>query len=262
MTGREWQTAFYVRDRWRPNEKLTVNAGLRLEYFPLMTRATHGIEVLDYNTYMVSIGGLGGVPQDAGLKLQNVVLGNPVSGASYRLNEKMAVRAGYGLTRNPLPWSRPMRGSFPYDINNNRPPTRTPTHDAGQRHPGGRGPRLQPGPGEAACRRLHAVPQHGREAFPGSGSGLDRAKIQQWNIAFERKMPGDIAVEVAYVGTRDRRRVRGPERQLRRAGRRQRVAQVLRVGRHDRHQRLGGANQGALQGLQVRSTGRSGRASC
>ena len=86
-------------DRWRPNEKLTVNAGLRLEYFPLMSRATHGIEVLDYNTYMVRIGGLGGVPQDAGLKLQTWYW-EPRLGAAYRLNEKNAVRAGYGINYN------------------------------------------------------------------------------------------------------------------------------------------------------------------
>jgi hypothetical protein len=44
-------------------------------------------------------------------------------------------------------------------------------------------------------------PNTGVEWFPGSGSGLDRARIQQWNVAFERKLPGDIAAEIAYVGT-------------------------------------------------------------
>jgi hypothetical protein len=44
-------------------------------------------------------------------------------------------------------------------------------------------------------------PNTGVEFFPGSGSGLDRARIQQWNVAFERKLPGDIAAEFAYVGT-------------------------------------------------------------
>jgi hypothetical protein len=45
-------------------------------------------------------------------------------------------------------------------------------------------------------------PNFGTEAFPGSGKGLDRAVIQQYNIAFERRLPGDIIVEAAYVGTR------------------------------------------------------------
>jgi hypothetical protein len=45
-------------------------------------------------------------------------------------------------------------------------------------------------------------PNTGVEAFPGSGSGLDRATIRQWNIAFEQRLPGDLIAEVAYVGTR------------------------------------------------------------
>jgi len=46
------------------------------------------------------------------------------------------------------------------------------------------------------------TPNFGTEAFPGSGKGLDRAVIQQWNITYERKLPWDIITEVAYVGTR------------------------------------------------------------
>ena len=61
------------------------------------------------------LGGLGDVPEDVGIDLQKWYLA-PRLGAMYRLNEKSVIRAGYGRTINPLPWSRPMRGSFPYDI--------------------------------------------------------------------------------------------------------------------------------------------------
>ena len=33
MTVREWQHAFYARDRWQVNDKLTLTLGLRYEYF-------------------------------------------------------------------------------------------------------------------------------------------------------------------------------------------------------------------------------------
>src|SRR5262249_40350571 len=115
MTGREWQNALYVRDRWRVTPNLKLNLGLRLENYPLMSREHSGIERLDYNTYTVLLGGRGGVPKDVGLKLQKWYLA-PRIGAAYRIGEKSVVRAGYGRTINPLPWSRPLRGSFPYDI--------------------------------------------------------------------------------------------------------------------------------------------------
>jgi hypothetical protein len=209
QTTQEWQTALYVRDRWHVNDKLTVNLGLRLEGYPLMKRATHGIERLDYNTYMVSIGGLGGVPMDVGIK-QKTWYFVPRLGASYRIDDKDVVRAGYGLTYNPLAWSRPMRGSFPYDINYNAtaenyrwvttlasgiPPAVIPDYNAGPvKLPAGAFMR-SPNPGQNCG------------TFPTTGDplpceGLDRAKIQQWNVAFERKLPLNVAVEVAYVGTR------------------------------------------------------------
>jgi hypothetical protein len=193
MTGREWQSGYYVRDRWRPTERLTVNAGLRLEYYPLMRRANHGIERLDYNTYTVLIGGLGDVPEDVGIKLKTWYL-NPRVGAAYRLGENMVVRAGYGRNVNPLPWSRPMRGSFPYDINFNA-----------SAEAYGYVTSLASGIPAVVVPDISS----GRVPLPKgvfmrspNPNDVDRGIIQQWNVAFERKLPGDISAEVAYVGTR------------------------------------------------------------
>ena len=47
MTTREWQHAFYARDRWQVNTRLTLDLGLRYEYYPLMTRADRGIERIE-----------------------------------------------------------------------------------------------------------------------------------------------------------------------------------------------------------------------
>ena len=47
MTAREWQHGFYVRDRWNLSQKVTLDLGLRYEYYPLMTRADRGIEQVD-----------------------------------------------------------------------------------------------------------------------------------------------------------------------------------------------------------------------
>ena len=87
MTGRENQWAFYVRDRWTVNPKLTISGGLRLEHYPLMTRVGRGLEILDYNTYVVTLGGIGGQPKDVGINLKTWYLA-PRVGAAYRLNDE------------------------------------------------------------------------------------------------------------------------------------------------------------------------------
>ena len=60
MKTREWQLAFYIRDRWQVSRKLTINLGLRYEYYPLINRGDRGIERWDPATNIVYFGGLGG----------------------------------------------------------------------------------------------------------------------------------------------------------------------------------------------------------
>ncbi|MEO5896021.1 MAG: TonB-dependent receptor [Vicinamibacterales bacterium] len=193
MTGREWQSAVYIRDRWNVTPKLTLSLGARAEYYPLMSRADRGIERLDYDTYTVLIGGRGDVPKDVGINLKTLYFA-PRTGIVYRLTENSVARAGYGRTINPLPWSRPMRGSFPQDINFNRtaeqyawvgtladgiPPVPVPDLTSG--------------------RVKLPVGVFMRSPNP---DDVDRGIIQQWNIAYEQRLPWDISAEVAYVGTR------------------------------------------------------------
>ncbi|MGE0128074.1 MAG: TonB-dependent receptor [Blastocatellales bacterium] len=202
MSGREWQTAYYLRDRWRVTQNLTLNLGLRLEHYPLMSRANSGIERLDLSTYTLLLGGRGDVPKDVGLELQKWYLA-PRLGVAYRLSERGVVRAGYGRTINPLPWSRPLRGAFPYDIffNNTAEQFESVTTLAAG-IPAVPIPDFQSGRVTLPRNLFTRTPNNGVEAFPGSGKGLDRAVIQQWNFAYEYKLPGDIIVETAYVGTR------------------------------------------------------------
>jgi hypothetical protein len=193
MTGREWQNAFYVSDKWNVNPNLTLSLGLRLENYPLMRRANRGIERLDYDTYEVLLGGLGNVPEDVGIDLQEWYLA-PRLGAMYRISDRAVARVGYGRTINPLPWSRPMRGSFPFDIHFNQaaeqfqwiraleegiPPVPIPDISSG-RVPLPRGVFMRsPNPND-----------------------VDRGIIQQWNVAYEYRLPWDVSAEIAYVGTR------------------------------------------------------------
>jgi hypothetical protein len=193
MTGREWQTAIYLQDRWQVNSKMTVSAGLRVENYPLMRRKDRGIERLDYATYTMLLGGVGDVPDDAGINLKTWYLA-PRIGTMYRLSENQVVRAGYGRTINPLPWSRPMRGSFPFDIALNR------TADQfgwvgtlADGIPAVVVPDLSTG-------RV-ALPQNIFVRSP-NPDDVDRGIIQQWNVAYEYRWPWSIATEFAYVGTR------------------------------------------------------------
>ncbi len=194
LSGRENQYGLYVADRWQVNEKLTLNLGLRYEYYPLMTRQDRGIELLDVNTFNVRLGGLGGNPADLGIDVSKTLFA-PRVGAAYRLNERTVLRAGYGKTFTPLPWSRPMRGRFPLTIafSDAGLNTFTPYGNVAKGIPGAPNPDLSTG----------SVPlPRGVDMTSPDPNDIARGATQSWNAFVERRLPLDVAVSVGYVGTR------------------------------------------------------------
>ena len=193
MTGRENQWGVYLTDRWQVNEKMTVNLGLRYEYYPLMSRADRGLEQLDYNTFMIKLGGLGGNPKDLGIKVDKALFA-PRLGLAYRLTEKTVFRAGYGKTFNPLPWSRPMRGFYPATIAYS---------DAGINGfvPYGTLAAGIPGAPNPDIASGNVPLPRGVSMRSPDPNDVKRGATQSWNVFLERRVPYDVIVSAGYVGT-------------------------------------------------------------
>ncbi|MEX2299371.1 MAG: TonB-dependent receptor [Bryobacterales bacterium] len=193
-TGREWQFAGYVTDRWQASPKLTVNFGLRYEYFPLMTRAGgKGLERYDPFTNQMFLGGRGNVPTNAGITVSKALF-SPRLGIAYRLDEKTVIRTGYGLNFDPMPFSRPLRGQYPLTVTFNfqRPGSFQTFRTLSEGIPPVVGPDLEPG--------VLDVPLSADLRSPYGGK-LDRGYIQSWNFTIERRLPADVITSIGYVGT-------------------------------------------------------------
>lgn len=115
MTGNEWQYGAYAQDQWQASQKLTLNYGLRWEFFPIFSRNGQGIQRYDFGTNTVILGGIDGQPNGAGSNSSKLEFA-PRLGVSYRLNDKTVLRAGYGISYDPYPFTRAMRDPYPITI--------------------------------------------------------------------------------------------------------------------------------------------------
>jgi hypothetical protein len=195
MTAYNNQMGLYVRDRWQVTNKLTLSVGLRYELYPLQTRSGRGgIEGYDPLTNIVSLGGVAGIPKGLGISTGKRMFA-PRVGFAYRLGDKTVIRSGYGLTYNPMPMARPLRGFFPliFASNFNSPNSFTPVRTIEQGIPELVLPDLSSGRVQMPrTAQIRFIPD----------SRLDRGYVQSWNFVIERQLPGQTVVSAGYVGTR------------------------------------------------------------
>ena len=106
--------AFYIRDQWQVNRKLTVTYGTRWEYFPFPNRGSRGLEYFVPSTNTMLICGEGGNPGDCGITKDSHRFA-PRAGIAYRLTDSTVIRAGYGLTNDPTNYGASLgnRQNFP-----------------------------------------------------------------------------------------------------------------------------------------------------
>ncbi len=195
-TAREWQFGWFVGDRYRVTNKLTLNLGLRYEYYPLMTRnGAFQFDRYDFTTNQVLLGGIGGNPEHLGVTTSKKLFA-PRVGVAYRLNEDTVIRSGFGITIDPLPLARPLRGFYPLTVG------------AAFAGPDGFTPygSLSTGIPIICCSNIDissgtiTLPTAALERSTGAGL-LKRGYIESWNLVVERKLPGQFLASMGYVGT-------------------------------------------------------------
>ncbi len=205
-TAKEWQFGWFVGDRYRITNKLTVTLGLRYEYYPLMTRdGAFKFDRYDFTTGNVLLGGIGGNPAHLGVTTSKKLFA-PRVGFAYQINNGTVVRAGFGISVDPLPLARPLRGFYPLTVGSNFAGVNS-FVPAGSFStlaaplPGGS---LPVGIPPICCPDISSgtipLPPQALERSVGPGE-LKRGYIESWNLVVERKLPANFFFSVGYVGT-------------------------------------------------------------
>ena len=192
----------YAQDQWTVTPKLTLNYGVRYEFYPTPYRDHTGISVLDPTlpqTANVEVGGVNNVPQNAGVNMGHGFYA-PRLGIAYRLDEKTVIRAGGGLTVDPDSL-RYLRDSYPWDLDPNYTGTGTGTIA------------VDPANNNAAMTLSYGIPipvtpnySSGFTSLPISGStttvpkNFRRGYLESWNLFLQHDLSRGFVVNIGYVG--------------------------------------------------------------
>ncbi|MBL8179456.1 MAG: TonB-dependent receptor [Bryobacterales bacterium] len=193
MRTRLYNMGFYFRDRWQATRRLTLNLGLRWEYYPMVTRDSRGVERYDWTTNQMLIGGVGPTPRDTGVVLSKKLFA-PRVGISYRATNKLVMRVGYGISIDPFPLAIPLRSSYPTVIEQSVVAPNT--FSAAGRH--------------AAGIPLPPLPDISSGVIPLPASvttltlerDFHRGYVQSFNFTLQQELAWGLVGQAGYVGSR------------------------------------------------------------
>ncbi len=204
-TNRVYAFYSYFQDTWQVNQKLTLNLGVRHDFYPPNTpRGKGGWSNFDFLTNTFKVAGYGDTPLNLGRQTYYTNFA-PRIGVAYRYNPKTVVRAGFGISWIPFPDNKLAWDNFPVKQSNSF--AALGTFGQAQTTPGVYGSMTTGFPSPVTV----AIPANG--LIPGNTPGLLSANvssaipldyhegyIESWNFAVQRQLPKNFTLDVTYVG--------------------------------------------------------------
>ena len=181
---------YFVQDDWRPNTRLTVNAGLRYTLNFPSTEQSDQVAVFNLATQQLEYAGRDGQPR-AARQLHKDNFG-PRLGLVGRIDDKTVARAAYGIVWIEMagittPFTTPV---FPFlqTVSQRTLDNLTPAFTLAA------GPNVEPIPQTPTAGLGQGVFSVDRD--------LSSGYVQQWNTSVQRELTANIAIEVAYTGSK------------------------------------------------------------
>ncbi|HEY1339444.1 MAG TPA: carboxypeptidase regulatory-like domain-containing protein [Bryobacteraceae bacterium] len=194
----------YIQDKWQVSPKLTLDFGVRHDFYPPATpRLKGGFSNYDPSNNTLVVAGYGNNPMNLGRKTYYNGFA-PRVGAAYRFDSKTVIRAGFGISWIPFPDNKYAWDNFPVKQTNAYNTTNT--FGLATISPGVFGSMAAGFPPLAPA----VIPDNGIIPTVGPLLGTQIASyipldyhegyIESWNFAIQRQLPKNFVLDVAYVG--------------------------------------------------------------
>jgi hypothetical protein len=192
--------AGYAQDQWTVTSKLTLNYGVRYEYYPMAYKDHTGVYIAKPNlpqSANVEIGGVNGNPQNAGIDVGHGFFA-PRLGIAYRINDKTVIRTGGGITSDPDSF-RFLRDVYPATLiaAYNSPAVGSLGVNGSEQLPITVG--IPPAVAPDISSGFVSLPVGGGTVtLP---KNFHRGYIESWNLFFQHDFGANLVGNLGYIGT-------------------------------------------------------------
>jgi carboxypeptidase family protein/TonB-dependent receptor-like protein len=197
---RFWAFFSFVQDKWAVTPKLTIDLGLRHEYYsPFIGLVDQGgLSNYDPATNTLQVAGYGNVSESLGVKSYWKNWG-PRTGFSYRVTEKTVVRGGYGVSTMPFP-DNAYAYNYPVKQNNVFNPANSFAVAPATMKGGFPDPVFLQIPSNGTIDASSAALRNA--SYFHVAPDMHEGALHSFNLAFQRELPGMFVLDIAYVGNR------------------------------------------------------------
>jgi hypothetical protein len=202
---RAWEFFAFAGDKWQVSQKLTVDLGLRWEFYPPATPPfPNEFSNYDQNNNTLVVTGIGGNPTNLGMVTRYKEWA-PRVGIAYRLDDKTVIRSGFGISYTPFGDNS---YAYNYPVRANNFYTNVGDGYADTLLPSGQPATFQNG---FPLPQPVTIPSNGIINAGANSTLLSQseniinqnfknASVITWNIAVQRTLPMKLTLDVAYVG--------------------------------------------------------------
>ena len=198
----------FVTDKWQVNQRLTLDLGVRWEFYPPATpRVAGGFSNYDPTTNQLVLAGIGNNPSNLGMKTRYGYFA-PRTGMSFRATDSTVVRAGFGMSYLPYP-DNTYAYNYPVRANNSYQPANS-TGGAALLGDGSVATFQKGFPAPVPI----AIPTNGiiqidkttptgiqltNQAYTIVPKNWVNPYVMSWNVAVQQSLPFDMTLQLAYV---------------------------------------------------------------
>jgi hypothetical protein len=202
---RQWWFFAFAGDKWQASSKMTVDLGLRWDFYPPATpKIDGGFSNYDPTTNSLVLAGIGDNPSNLGMETRYSYFA-PRTGLSYRVSNNTVLRMGFGISYTPFP-DNTYAYNYPIRANNSYQPAGSSAFTPAVLADGVTVATFQAGfPAPVPV----SIPSNGiivadtpalrSQVYVYIPKTYKNPYAESWNVALQQALPGNISAQLAYV---------------------------------------------------------------